>query len=565
VQLEIRRDAVHELDERVVEERRPHLERARHAGAVRLHQDVVLEVEAAVEIDHALERIAARAFGFGGRDVLVDVDAAAVHEQPSLFPRPERPEPHLVAHARRMRCAEQEALELEIEAEVVGRYRQALGERHDDAVVQRPWQPVQARQALGLKGRVAGQDLVAAVTAQRHRHVPAREARQQIRRHDRRIGERFVEETGDLGEDVDHGARPQNFLVVLGAEEFGDTARMRRLVEGPVLEADRERLDAVRRHVIGHHRDHRAGVDAAGQEDAERHIAHEPQPHGFGQPAAQLFGILGLAAARTRGCEAHVPVTLHRAPAAFPQERVRRRQLVDAGEDTVRGRHVLVAQILGETACIDVARAGRMLQERLELGTKEQLTPGVGPVERLLAHAVARQEECLALRVPDREREHAVQFRDAVRTVLFPEMHDGFGIGAGPEGVAAALEVGPQILEVVDLAIEDDPHGAVFVRHRLVAAGEVDDRQAPEAEAEAGAAAAVLDVHAGIIGSPVLQDVRHAAENFAVDRAFEAENAGDATHGAYDVRDPPSAGRSASRSPPAPHSRSSRLRVSPIQ
>ena len=39
------------------------------------------------------------------------------------------------------------------------------------------------------------------------------------------------------------------------------------------------------------------------------------------------------------------------------------------------------------------------------------------------------------------------------------------------------LELGAQPLEVVDLAVEDDPDGAVLVVDRLVAAGEVDDRE----------------------------------------------------------------------------------------
>ena len=46
-----------------------------------------------------------------------------------------------------------------------------------------------------------------------------------------------------------------------------------------------------------------------------------------------------------------------------------------------------------------------------------------------------------------------------------------------PEPVAAGLEIAPQVAVVVDLAVEDDPDRLVFVGHRLLAAGPVDDGQ----------------------------------------------------------------------------------------
>ena len=49
--------------------------------------------------------------------------------------------------------------------------------------------------------------------------------------------------------------------------------------------------------------------------------------------------------------------------------------------------------------------------------------------------------------------------------------------------VAAALELLAQILEVVDLTVEDDTDGFVLVVDGLVAADDVDDRQAAHAQA----------------------------------------------------------------------------------
>jgi hypothetical protein len=54
-------------------------------------------------------------------------------------------------------------------------------------------------------------------------------------------------------------------------------------------------------------------------------------------------------------------------------------------------------------------------------------------------------------------------------------------------------------LVVVDLAVEDDDHRAVFVEQRLLAGGDVDDRQPPVAEADAG-----LDVQAALVRAAVV-------------------------------------------------------------
>ena len=61
-------------------------------------------------------------------------------------------------------------------------------------------------------------------------------------------------------------------------------------------------------------------------------------------------------------------------------------------------------------------------------------------------------------------------------------MQHHLGVGDGAEPVSLGLEERAQRTVVVDLAVEDDPAGAVFVRHRLLAARAIDDREPPEAE-----------------------------------------------------------------------------------
>ena len=84
--------------------------------------------------------------------------------------------------------------------------------------------------------------------------------------------------------------------------------------------------------------------------------------------------------------------------------------------------------------------------------------------------------------IGDREREHAVEALDAGVAVLLVGVDDGFGVGLGAERWPRASQVAAQLAVVVDLAVEDDPDRAVLVGHRLLAAGAVDDGQAPVAE-----------------------------------------------------------------------------------
>src|ERR1041384_1895444 len=115
--------------------------------------------------------------------------------------------------------------------------------------------------------------------------------------------------------------------------------------------------------------------------------------------------------------------------------------------------------------------------QRLDRRGEQQAPGGDGVVDRLLAHAVAREDEPAASAVPDAEREHAVDRLDDAGLALLVEVDDDFGVGARPELVAI---VEPQRLSQrgvgVDLPVERDPDRAVLVGHRLVPGGaEVDD------------------------------------------------------------------------------------------
>ena len=107
------------------------------------------------------------------------------------------------------------------------------------------------------------------------------------------------------------------------------------------------------------------------------------------------------------------------------------------------------------------------------------------PVQRLFAHAIARQQQALPGRIPQRQRKHAVEARQHRITPLLVTVHDHFGVAVGRETMAAFFQLGPQGAIVIDLAVVHDLDRAVFIPDRLIAARHVDDRQPPHRQPQA--------------------------------------------------------------------------------
>src|SRR2546428_6701167 len=115
---------------------------------------------------------------------------------------------------------------------------------------------------------------------------------------------------------------------------------------------------------------------------------------------------------------------------------------------------------------------------------------------------------------------------DEIRSILLIQMDDHLRIGMRLERVAAADHLLSQCLEVVDLAVEDHPDGAVFVRQRLMTGVQINDAEPPHAQSDV-----VADKEAAVIRSPMRDGRAHALHFFSADRAAsEAQNSRNATH-----------------------------------
>ena len=106
-------------------------------------------------------------------------------------------------------------------------------------------------------------------------------------------------------------------------------------------------------------------------------------------------------------------------------------------------------------------------------------------------------------------------------------MDDHLGVALGVEHVPQRLQLGDQLLVVVDFTVEDHHHGTVFIEQRLLAGGNVDNGQTPVAQSDAG-----LDVQAAFVRPAVQLRVVHTLQHRTADvaAATGVENSSDSAH-----------------------------------
>src|SRR3981081_125499 len=125
-------------------------------------------------------------------------------------------------------------------------------------------------------------------------------------------------------------------------------------------------------------------------------------------------------------------------------------------------------------------------------------------VQRLLAQPIARQEQFAVRFVVNGEGEHAAQLLNAVGSHLLIEVNNNFGIRLRVEAMTAALEFSAEFGKIIDFPVVDNPRTPVFVKHRLMTAGKVNNAEAPHSET-----GTVLNEDTFIVGATVDDAVAH--------------------------------------------------------
>src|SRR5258708_3095564 len=142
------------------------------------------------------------------------------------------------------------------------------------------------------------------------------------------------------------------------------------------------------------------------------------------------------------------------------------------------------------------------------------------------AHPMGGEEQTAPWWIPQREREHPVQFGDDGVACLLVGVDDDLGIRLRPKRVTSTLEALAQLGEIVDLPVEHHMHRVVFIGDRLAARLEIDHAQPAHAERHVA-----VDVGAFVVGTAMSQRGRHSPEDIVAPGAWSIdEEPGYPTH-----------------------------------
>ena len=252
-----------------------------------------------------------------------------------------------------------------------------------------------------------------------------------------------------------HRVRLHDELVVVGAVTLRHHARVGQLVVAVLLEADGECLHRLGGG-FGHQRNDGAGIHAAAQERADRHVSHHAKTHRFAQLREQRLAELGFRQRELRPV-VETPVALRDGAALRDLEIVSGRHASKAAEPRPGRGNVAIRHVLVDRGEVGLGRNGGIGEQGLRLRAEDDHLVVQVIVERLLPGAVARQHERAPSTVPQRNREHPPQLGETRGSHQVVEGEDDLGVRARFEGDTVGGEPRAELGEVVDLAVERDP------------------------------------------------------------------------------------------------------------
>ena len=290
----------------------------------------------------------------------------------------------------------------------------------------------------------------------------------QVHTHARADGGDVVgaEHGNDLFERGEHLLARHDDLGVLGADEVGDFTGVLE-VDGVKVHADGKGADFLAEELGGDGAD-KAGIQSAGEQEAERRVGVEPLFHARDELLTDLFAY-----------------GVQIVPGVF-----RHRGEVGVADEFAVG--VVVARREGHDALAQT-------DEVLRLAGEEDAAVGeIAVEERADADGVARGDETVGLGVINDHGKLGIELGEHLHAVLAVEGENELAVGLGREGVALGLQLLFERTEAVQLAVANR-HVAAEVEglHPLL----VQAHDGKTVEAEHTAAGLFRPAHVGTAGN----------------------------------------------------------------
>src|SRR2546429_3082978 len=125
-----------------------------------------------------------------------------------------------------------------------------------------------------------------------------------------------------------------------------------------------------------------------------------------------------------------------------------------------------------------------MLEDRLDLRTKNQPSTGLRVIQRFDPKAVTRQQEPPLALIPHSESKHPAQVLNALFAELLIKMNDYFSVACGRKSMPPAFKLFSERLVVINFAVEDSHDSPVFVVYWLLSSIQIDDAEPPHSDCE---------------------------------------------------------------------------------
>jgi hypothetical protein len=167
-----------------------------------------------------------------------------------------------------------------------------------------------------------------------------------------------------------------------------------------------------------------------------------------------------------------------------------------------------------------------------------------GQMERVLSYIAAAKaegaelvlagdEQAVLAGVPESEGEHSTKFREASLAPPGISLEQNFGVGVAGELRAGPVKLAPNVAEVIDLSVVNDPVAGFRIVHGLMPERrKIEDGEAPVSQADFNWfwRGVSYDHRAGVVGAAVREGRGGALEHVRGDLGIARDDAEDSTH-----------------------------------
>ena len=224
-----------------------------------------------------------------------------------------------------------------------------------------------------------------------------------------------------------------------------------------------------------------AGIHAAGKECTQGHVADPMSGHGFTD--RRIDGICHILKGGSGFLgEIHVPIAADMHFAIRKGKGVGGRQFIRSAEEGLLRCRILEGQIGAEGIGIHRTAEAGMLEKALDLRAEEEVSVlHHGIVKRLDAEIVSRTEQGALSLIPDNKSKHTPQHGNDPLTEFLIAVDNDLRVAPGTEHVSTGDQIVTEGGKVIDLPVEHNYHGVIFIIHRLGTVRQIDDAEATEA------------------------------------------------------------------------------------